>query len=501
MATDYFTMMRDVVGSYGEGLDLARARRKSDAEETRKETLFNQEQEQYQRKLGLQRQADAAYADQNTLATVGNVNYGGETGARGLQSAEGDYQREANRMGLSRADMPTGAGAVVATKATDRDFNNAALRVAIAKQDDTGIAAARDKDRVLRMRDVYDNVAKIKDPDLETHAAGVNLNGDVPLIYTSKDAKGYTFMTTKPDGTPIPGSTFRATPAQVRQMVLAKALADEGFGPESMDIASKAHDALNKHITGLNSQTLEVTKGNNTAQKDEVAGTAATIHAGAAATSAGTHAKLAGLQMDEIKNAQKRREDAGAIVAEYNGLTDAEKTGDKGRALVTKFNILNAKNGGQVSFQTPKGSGKTPMDVPVDIKQNGDGGFVAFEKDGGNPLYNIGPNGDKRPLGMSAADHAKLMKDASAAGTPVVEGYDGTGKFTLRVQGRDGKYYSSVQEAATAKPAKALPAAGAASSPSGPAYDWNAPLVPGGVSPPRFGIPQPKGMRTLDDRL
>ena len=37
MATDYFTMMRDVVGGYGEGLDLKRARDKSDAEQARRD--------------------------------------------------------------------------------------------------------------------------------------------------------------------------------------------------------------------------------------------------------------------------------------------------------------------------------------------------------------------------------------------------------------------------------------------------------------------------------
>lgn len=263
MATDYFNMMKDVVGGYGRGLDTRRLRDKTDAEEARKATLFNQEQEQYQRKLGLQRQADAAYADQNTLATVGNVNYGGETGARGLQSAEGDYQREANRMGLSRADMPTGAGAVVATKATDRDFNNAALRVAIAKQDDTGIAAARDKDRVLRMRDVHDWVAKIPDAELPKHAAGVNTKGDLPIIYTGGGKNGFTFMTTDPDGTP--GKPFTATTSQLRQLILAGKLGDEGFGPESIELAGKAHTAINDFITKMNSQTVAVNKGNNDA--------------------------------------------------------------------------------------------------------------------------------------------------------------------------------------------------------------------------------------------
>ena len=65
--TDYFKMMQDVVGSYGEGLDLARSRARFDAEEARRATKFNQEQEQYERTRGIQRDTDAAFGTYKAL--------------------------------------------------------------------------------------------------------------------------------------------------------------------------------------------------------------------------------------------------------------------------------------------------------------------------------------------------------------------------------------------------------------------------------------------------
>jgi hypothetical protein len=493
MATDYFTMMRDAVGSYGEGLDLARARRKSDAEEARKETLFNQEQEQYQRKRGIQQGTDAAFGSYKALQ---NGVYDGSKADFGAVNPAADAGPVPDVAPIGAV----GGGAIPKRAASRRDMLDARKNIAVAAQDYGSLGKLEEESRGVEWDDTFAKHYKSysgSPEQIADAAKHINTNSKAITLH-EPDKQGFRQMSVvSPDGTATLLKLGKHDQAQLwaasQMMDLdpQKALAIMHGIDKNLAAAVAAENGIVDKV-GQHQNTMAYNKGQLAEAQQRTA---------IAATSAGTHAKLAGLQMDEIKNAQKRREDAGAIVAEYNGLTDAEKTGDKGRALVTKFNILNAKNGGQVSFQTPKGSGKTPMDVPVDIKQNGDGGFVAFEKDGGNPLYNIGPNGDKRPLGMSAADHAKLMKDASAAGTPVVEGYDGTGKFTLRVQGRDGKYYSSVQEAATAKPAKALPAAGAASSPSGPAYDWNAPLVPGGVSPPRFGIPQPKGMRTLDDRL
>lgn len=136
--TDYFTMMRDVVGSYGDGVEDKRRWERQAVADQRAQTLYEQQQEQYRRQAAMQQQADAAYADMAALQQHGAMNYGGETGARALQAAEGDYAREYRRAGIDPGTAPRGV-----RPTTERDFSNAGMRIAIAKQDDAAIGRHR----------------------------------------------------------------------------------------------------------------------------------------------------------------------------------------------------------------------------------------------------------------------------------------------------------------------------------------------------------------------
>ena len=191
--TDYFKMMQDVVGSYGEGLDLARSRARFDAEEARKAQEFEWRKRDQERKTADMLAEDTAIGDMRTLNTVGRVDYGGETGARGLQAAEGDYKREAARMGLPRADVPTGARAVAAAPATDRDFNRAEMGLALARRDAAGISAARTAGKKLDIADTTNENIKraAEDPEfLRTMVGHLNLNNGRTTIDQGLDEKG-----------------------------------------------------------------------------------------------------------------------------------------------------------------------------------------------------------------------------------------------------------------------------------------------------------------------
>lgn len=282
MATDYFSMMRDVVGSYGEGLDLARARRKSDAEEARRSQEFDWRKRDQERLSQAQQREDAAGATLDMVrsgvspeqtegirqtyglnpAQLSAASAGGFTG---LQSKLASYdQPDSYDLQNAPAAPRISAAQLQQRPPSQLDTERALEGLAIAKRDTAGIRSSQDNQRILRMRDVHDQVAKISDADLPKFAAGVNTNGDLPLLYTGKSGKdGFTFMTTDPDGTP--GKPFTATPTQVRQMVLSQKLGEAGFGPESMEIAGKAHSALNDLISKINKQTVDVAKGNNDA--------------------------------------------------------------------------------------------------------------------------------------------------------------------------------------------------------------------------------------------
>lgn len=260
MATDYFTMMRDAVGSYGDGLDLARARRKADAEEARKETLFNQGQEQYRRKLGIQQEEDSAAADVTSLASVGAVNYGGETGARGVQTAEGDSLREVRRTGLPASEARTGAAAVTARKADALDNNLALTRLAAARRDSTALQQlTKDRPEAEYGRGMTEKTAAYSGDEAQIAEAIKHINTNHKILtFGDPDKHGMRPMSaTMPDGRALFLQLSKAEQAR-----LWAAAQNMGTHPQQAlrDIA-----AINKNLaTALAADAnvdLEVNKG------------------------------------------------------------------------------------------------------------------------------------------------------------------------------------------------------------------------------------------------
>lgn len=197
MATDYFSMMRDVVGSYGEGLDLARARRKSDAEEARKETLFNQEQEQYKRKLGIQQGTDAAFGSYKALQ---NGVYDGSKADFGAVNPAADA-------GPVQGVAPIGAvggGAIPKRAASRRDMLDARKNIAVAAQDYGSLGKLEEESRGVEWDDTFAKHIKgySGSPEQIADAAKhINTNSKAITLH-EPDKQGFRQMSVvAPDGT------------------------------------------------------------------------------------------------------------------------------------------------------------------------------------------------------------------------------------------------------------------------------------------------------------
>lgn len=168
MATNYFEMMRDTVGAYGEGVDVSRRRRAEDERAAREQAEFEQKQRDWaetnQRRAevndavrGLRTAQEGVLQGQDTGMSQPSAQmlyqngYGGAAGATAVRDAAGDMNREQARMGLQRTVDPTAA--VRTRPATDLEINQAAQRVALANRDLGAWSNIEGNSRTLRVSD------------------------------------------------------------------------------------------------------------------------------------------------------------------------------------------------------------------------------------------------------------------------------------------------------------------------------------------------------------
>lgn len=74
-------------------------------------------------------------------------------------------------------------------------------------------------------------------------------------------------------------------------------------------------------------------------------------------------AGLSGERLRTLKEERDNRNEAAKIKEEYDALSDAEKMGPKGQGLVRKYNMTNAKAGGQISLGAQARPGQTMTDL------------------------------------------------------------------------------------------------------------------------------------------
>lgn len=97
----------------------------------------------------------------------------------------------------------------------------------------------------------------------------------------------------------------------------------------------------------------------------------------------------------------------------------------------------------------PKVAKKGTKPTPAKIMKDEEGNTVAYSAEG-RPMYNIVGGGLEVPLGVTTSDYNRMVKESRAAKIPMEVG-SVDGKPVIAYQGRDGQYYSTLDEAKKAK--------------------------------------------------
>ena len=97
----------------------------------------------------------------------------------------------------------------------------------------------------------------------------------------------------------------------------------------------------------------------------------------------------------------------------------------------------------------PKIAKKGTKPVPAKIMKDEEGNTVAYSTEG-RPLYNIVAGGLEVPLGVTTTDYNRMVKESRTAKIPMEVG-SVDGKPVIAYKGKDGNYYSTLDEAKKAK--------------------------------------------------
>jgi hypothetical protein len=97
----------------------------------------------------------------------------------------------------------------------------------------------------------------------------------------------------------------------------------------------------------------------------------------------------------------------------------------------------------------PKIAEKGTKPVPAKVMTDQEGNTVAYSAEG-RPLYNIVGGGLEVPLGVTSSDYNRMVKESRTAKIPMEVG-SVDGKPVIAYKGKDGNYYSTLDEAKKAK--------------------------------------------------
>ena len=97
----------------------------------------------------------------------------------------------------------------------------------------------------------------------------------------------------------------------------------------------------------------------------------------------------------------------------------------------------------------PKVAKKGTKPAPAKIMKDEEGNTVAYSADG-RPMYNIVGGGLEVPLGVTSSEYNRMVKESRTAKIPMEVG-SVDGKPVIAYKGKDGNYYSTLDEAKKAK--------------------------------------------------
>lgn len=241
--TDYFNMMKDVASAYGRGQEKRRDWDYEDEKRAREKTAYEQQQEEYRRRQGMQRIEDNAFdARQGLDKGVVNGNTAGmsnasaqalsNSGGQALvdQTARlGNAEEAAYGIAPSNYQVSTPTAPTIQTrKATDREYANSDLDIATAQRSTQGMAAARGAIKKLDIDDTTKaNIERsANDPAfMQEMAKHLNLKNDRAVIDNGLDEKG---KRVRPQSISIirdDGGVHKIDPSASQMKVVAKAMA------------------------------------------------------------------------------------------------------------------------------------------------------------------------------------------------------------------------------------------------------------------------------------
>lgn len=197
------------------------------------------------------------------------------------------------------------------------------------------------------------------------------------------------------------------------------------------------------------------------------------VSANAAASNAATTRDYKNAQIGVMDDEKSRRAEASGLQKRWDTLTPAQQSGAEGVALQREFNMLNVKNGGQVSLNGGRGAGGAGGKMPTLKFTNDQNGGYFSTSDNGTPAAFPDPKREFPyiPIGKDPRDDKNLRQKLDNAGVSMDIAMGATGLPTWAFRSADGKLWTTPQEAMTQpseKPQAGLKIPSPATAPSEP---------------------------------
>lgn len=143
-----------------------------------------------------------------------------------------------------------------------------------------------------------------------------------------------------------------------------------------------------------------------------------------------------------LRDEQGRRDEAAKLADQYAGLSPTDQSGAVGQGLIRRFNMLNAKSGGQVSLG---GSGGAKARPDLKFQSSGDGGF--FVDANGYPVGRADPGMGLVPFGTDPRGDKSLVTKLDPKGIKIVSVEGQGGRPVWGYATADGRVFSTPEEA------------------------------------------------------
>lgn len=157
-----------------------------------------------------------------------------------------------------------------------------------------------------------------------------------------------------------------------------------------------------------------------------------------------------GVSRDQVSESGRHNRATEGLAAEGNrlqGLTLGETIRHNRAGENFNTSELNAKIAGKGYFAP----GSTNQSTKANWRKLDDGTQMVLGPDNQTPLFNILSDGSKAPANVTETSWLQIQDQAKKAGVAAVMGTDAKGNPAVAYKGRDGKYYTSIGEAAKAQ--------------------------------------------------